>query len=91
MQSTLAGFLKRPRNEESAKLIVDISHEPVVEIFHEPVRKISHESIGGISHEPIGANNFLHTNLNLNVFIEDDFYTQQPYLLNEPNPPFLEE
>ena len=42
MQSTLAGFLKRPRNEESAKLIVDISHEPVVEIFHEPVRKISH-------------------------------------------------
>ena len=91
MQSTLAGFMKRPRIEEISQPIVDISHEPVVEIHHEVVGGISHESVGGISHEPVGSNNSLHGNLDLNVLIEEDSYEHQPSILNEPELPFLEE
>jgi hypothetical protein len=91
MQSTLAGFMKRPRIEEISQPIVDIPHEPVVEIPLEPVGEILHELVGGISHEPVGPTNSLHGNLDLNVLIEEDSYEHQPSFFNEPEPPFLEE
>jgi hypothetical protein len=91
MQPTLAKFMKKPRIEEIFQPIVNISHEPVVEIPHEPVGEISHELVGGIFHEPVEPTNSLHSNLDLNVLIEENFYEHQPSYFNEPEPLFLEE